>query len=72
MAKIAIAKGTIVVLIVVAVLVAGGVSAGVTMMSVGPQGLKGDKGDGIQVQLGLLVLRVQKAISGVKGATGAH
>jgi hypothetical protein len=32
MAKIAIAKGTIIVLIVVAVLVAGGVSAGVTMM----------------------------------------
>jgi hypothetical protein len=39
MAKIAIAKGTIVVLIVVAVLVAGGVSAGVTMMIAGPQGL---------------------------------
>jgi ABC-type Na+ efflux pump permease subunit len=44
MAKIAIAKGTIVVFIVVAVLVAGGVSAGVTMMSVGPQGPKGDTG----------------------------
>ena len=45
MAKIAIAKGTIVVLILVAVLVAGGVSAGVLSMSVSPQGMKGDKGD---------------------------
>ncbi len=69
MAKIAIAKGTIVVLIVVVVLIAGGVSAGVTMMSVGPQGSKGDKGDtGVTGATGL---QGPKGDAGARGATGA-
>jgi len=69
MAKIAIAKGTMVVFIVVAVLIAGGVSAGVTMMSVGPQGPKGDTGatgaTGVTGPQGL------KGETGARGATGA-
>ena len=69
MAKIAIAKGTIVVLIVVVVLIAGGVSAGVTMMSVGPQGSKGDKGDtGVTGATGP---QGPKGDTGATGATGA-
>jgi hypothetical protein len=68
-AKIAVAKGTIVVLIVIAVLVAGGVSAGVTMMSVGPLGPKGDKGD--TGAAGTIGPQGPKGDTGVKGATGA-
>ena len=70
MAKIAIAKGTIVVLILVAVLIAGGVSAGITMMSVGPQGLKGDKGD--TGATGATGPQGPKGDNGAKGATGAN
>ena len=69
MAKIAIAKGTIVVLILVVVLVAGGVSAGVSLMSVGPQGLKGDKGD--TGANGATGLQGPKGDSGARGAAGA-
>jgi hypothetical protein len=69
MAKIAIAKGTIVVLIVVAVLVAGGVSAGVTMMSVGSQGQKGDTGD--KGALGATGPQGLKGDTGERGATGS-
>ena len=69
MAKIAIAKGTIVVLIVVVILIAGGVSAGVTMMSVGPQGSKGDKGD--TGATGATGLQGPKGDTGTNGATGA-
>ena len=60
MAKIAIAKGTIVVLILVVVLVAGGVSAGVSLMSVSPEGLKRDKSD-----------TGATGATGAAGATGA-
>jgi predicted secreted protein len=69
MAKIAIAKGTIVVLIIVAVLVAGGVSAGVTLMSVGPQGSNGDTGD--TGAAGATGLQGPKGDTGAKGGTGA-
>ena len=69
MAKIAIAKGTIVVLIVVAVLVAGGVSAGVTMMTAGPIGPKGDKGD--TGDTGTAGSQGPKGDAGSRGATGA-
>ena len=69
MAKIAIAKGTIVVLILVVVLLAGGVSAGVSLMSVGPQGLKGDKGD--TGANGATGLQGPKGDSGARGAAGA-
>jgi hypothetical protein len=69
MTKITIAKGTIVVFIVVAVLVAGGVSAGITMMSVGPQGLKGDKGD--TGATGATGPQGPKGDNGAKGTTGA-
>jgi hypothetical protein len=69
MAKIAIAKGTIVVLIVVAVLVAGGVSAGISMMSVGPLGPKGDTGD--TGAAGTIGPQGPKGDIGAKGATGA-
>ncbi len=69
MAKIAIAKGTIVVMIVIAVLVAGGISAGVTMMSVGPLGPKGDTGDaGVTGATGP---QGSKGDTGATGATGA-
>jgi hypothetical protein len=75
MAKIAIAKGTIVVLIVVAVLIAGGVSAGITMMTDGPQGPKGDKGDtGATGATGLQGPKGdtgQRGTSGPVGSTGA-
>jgi hypothetical protein len=78
MAKVVIAKGTIVVLIVIAVLVAGGVSAGVTMMSVGPQGPKGDTGDtgatgatGAQGPKGDTGERGPIGAAGSTGATGA-
>ena len=69
MAKIAIAKGTIVVLIVIAVLVAGGVSAGVTMMTAGPQGPKGDKGD--TGATGATGAQGPKGDTGARGAAGA-
>lgn len=68
MAKIAIAKGTIVVLIVVAVLVAGGVSAGVTMMTAGPLGPKGDIGD--TGATGVTGPQGPKGDTGQRGATG--
>ncbi len=78
MAKIAIAKGTIVVLIIVAVLVAGGVSAGVTMMTAGPIGPKGDKGDtgttgttGPQGPNGDTGARGPTGATGATGATGS-
>jgi hypothetical protein len=44
MAKIAIAKGTLIVVVLVAVLVSGAVSAGISTLSVGSQGPKGDTG----------------------------
>jgi predicted secreted protein len=66
MAKIAIAKGTLIVVIIVAVLVAGGVSAGVTMMSEGQQGPKGDKGD-----TGATGVTGSQGPKGDPGATGA-
>ena len=44
MSKLSIAKGTLIVVIIVAVLVAGGVSAGIMVMSACSQGLKGDTG----------------------------
>jgi len=69
MAKIAIAKGTIVVLIVVAVLVAGGVSAGISMMSAGPLGPKGDTGD--TGATGAIGPQGPKGDTGARGATGA-
>jgi predicted secreted protein len=69
MAKIAIAKGTIVVLIVIAVLVAGGVSAGVTLMTAGPLGPKGDTGD--TGAAGATGLQGPKGDTGAKGGTGA-
>jgi hypothetical protein len=68
MAKIAIAKGTIVVLIIAVVLVAGGVSAGVTMMSVGPMGPKGDTGD--KGATGATGSQGPKGDTGERGATG--
>jgi hypothetical protein len=69
MAKIVIAKGTLVVLVVVVILVAGGVSAGVSMMAVGPPGLKGDKGDtGATGDAGA---QGPKGDAGDRGATGA-
>ena len=69
MAKIAISKETIVVLVVVAVLIAGGVSAGVTMMTAGPQGPKGDKGD--TGATGSIGSQGPKGDTGARGATGA-
>jgi hypothetical protein len=72
MAKIAIAKGTIVVLIVVAVLVAGGVSAGISIMSVGPLGPKGDTGNtGTPGATGPQGLKGDTGARGAAGATGA-
>ena len=78
MAKIAIAKGTVVVFIIIAVLVAGGVSAGVTMMVTGPEGQKGDKGDtgangatGSQGPKGDTGERGQTGATGATGFTGA-
>jgi hypothetical protein len=69
MAKIAIAKGTLVVLIVVVIMVAGGVSAGVTMMTAGPQGPKGDRGDtGVTGATGT---QGPKGDTGERGPTGA-
>ena len=44
MANIVIAKGTLIVVVLVAVLIAGGVSAGLTTLITGPQGPKGDTG----------------------------
>jgi len=44
MSKIAIAKGTLIVVILVAILVAGGVSAGITVMVTGPPGTTGPAG----------------------------
>ena len=72
MSKIAIAKGTLFVVIIVAILIAGGVSAGITMMSVGPQGLKGDKGDtGATGATGPQGPKGDAGARGVTGATGA-
>ena len=65
MAKVAIAKGPLIVIVIVAVLVAGGVSAGVTMLSVGPQGPKGETGD-----TGATGAQGPKGDSGETGATG--
>jgi hypothetical protein len=69
MAKIAIAKGTLIVVIIVAVLVAGGVSAGVTFISVGPQGPNGDTGD--TGATGAAGSQGPKGDTGAKGGTGA-
>ena len=52
-----------------AVLVAGGVSAGVTAMSVGPQGPKGDIGD--TGATGATGPQGPKGDTGTRGATGA-
>jgi len=63
---------------VVAILVAGGVSAGVTMMSVGPQGPKGDTGaagatgvTGAQGLKGEIGARGATGATGTQGVTGA-
>jgi hypothetical protein len=69
MAKIAIAKGTLIVVIIVAVLVAGGVSAGVTMITAGPQGPNGDTGD--TGAAGAAGPQGPKGDTGARGATGA-
>jgi predicted secreted protein len=69
MAKIAIAKGTLIVVIIVAVLVAGGVSAGVTMITAGPQGPSGDTGD--TGATGAAGPQGPKGDTGARGATGA-
>ena len=50
-------------------MVAGGVSAGVSLMSVGPQGLKGDKGD--TGATGATGLQGPKGDTGARGAAGA-
>ena len=75
MVKIAIAKATLVVVIIVAVLVAGGVSAGIALMSVGPQGPKGDTGatgaTGIQGLTGDTGAAGARGPAGATGATGA-
>ena len=72
MSKIAIAKGTLFVVIIVVILVAGGVSAGITMMSVGTQVTKGDKGDtGATGATGPQGLKGDPGARGTNGATGA-
>jgi hypothetical protein len=54
------------------VLVAGGVSVGVTMMSVGPQGQKGDTGDkGAAGATGPQGLKGDTGERGATGSTGA-
>jgi hypothetical protein len=68
MSKIAIAKGTLVVIIIVAVLVAGGVSAGISVMSVGPAGPKGDIG--ATGATGAAGAQGPKGDTGATGATG--
>ena len=69
MSKIAIAKGTLLIVIIVAVLVAGGVSAGISIMTVGQTGLKGDKGD--TGATGATGAQGPKGDTGATGATGA-
>jgi hypothetical protein len=69
MSKIAIAKGTLFVVIILAILVAGAVSAGITMMSVGTQVTKGDKGD--TGATGATGPQGPKGDSGARGLTGA-
>lgn len=69
MSKITIAKGTLIIVILVAVLVAGGVSAGISVMSVGQTGPKGDKGE--TGATGATGAQGPKGDTGATGATGA-
>jgi hypothetical protein len=79
--KITIAKGTLIIVIIIAVLVSGGVSAGITMMSAGSQGPKGEPGatgsvgppgpTGANGATGAAGSQGTQGVTGATGATGA-
>jgi hypothetical protein len=75
MLKLAIGKNILLVIIIITILIAGGVSAGVSVLSSGPAGPKGDKGEtgsvGATGTTGQAGPKGDKGATGQAGATGA-
>ena len=69
MAKIAIAKGTLIVVVLVAILVSSGISAGVSMFAVNSPSQRGEKGE--KGDMGLTGPQGSSGPQGLKGDTGA-
>jgi hypothetical protein len=75
MLKLAIGKNILLVIVIITILIAGGVSAGVSVLSSGPAGPKGDKGEtgsvGATGTTGQAGPKGDKGATGQAGATGA-